>query len=107
MEIAEVIKKLRGDMTKVQFSKVIDCSQSVLSMYEKGTRTPPIATLQKIADVTNTELIIAFREKEQSDNPEVSDEEKVDKEIKRLSKLTPKQKVTEKDMADMIKNGKW
>jgi len=67
MEIAEVLKELRGDMTKTEFSKVIDCSKSILTMYEKGMRTPPIATLQKIADATNTELIIEFREKEHAE----------------------------------------
>jgi|SRR5699024_10916055 len=107
MEIAEVLKELRGDMTKTEFSKVIGCSQSILSMYEKGERLPPIPTLQKIADATNTELIIEFREKEQVENREDTKEEKVDKEIKRLSKLIPKQKVTEEDMAEMIKNGEW
>lgn len=107
MEIAEVLKELRGDMTKTEFSKVIGCSQSILSMYEKGERLPPIPTLQKIADATNTELIIEFREKEQSGNQEESEEEKVDKEIRRLSKVIPKQKVTEKELAEMIKEGEW
>jgi len=107
MEIAEVLKELRGDMTKIEFSKGIDCSQSILSMYEKGTCTPSIATLQKMADATNTELIIEFREKEQSGNQEESEEEKVDKEIRRLSKVIPKQKVTEKELAEMIKEGEW
>lgn len=107
MEIAEVLKELRGDMTKTEFSKGFDCSKSILTMYEKGKRTPTIDTLQQIADATNTELIIEFREKEQVENREDTEEEKVDKEIKRLSKLTPKQKVTEEDMAEMIKNGEW
>ena len=82
MEIAEVLKELRGDMTKTEFSKVIGCSKSILTMYEKGTRKPPIAALQQMADATNTELIIEFREKEQAE----IEEEKIDKVLQHKNK---------------------
>lgn len=51
-EMQEMLKKLRKKrgLTQEQFANIIHITQEAYSNYERGTRTPDIITLIKIAD---------------------------------------------------------
>ncbi len=51
-EMQEMLRKLRKKrgLTQEQFADIIHITQEAYSNYERGTRTPDIITLIKIAD---------------------------------------------------------
>ena len=53
----------RENMSQQQFSKFLGVSTSLIAQYETGDRNPSMPMLRKIAEMTNTELVIEFREK--------------------------------------------
>lgn len=60
MDIAfrEKLKKLRGTKSMTQFAKELGMSKSNYSVIESGKSNPTITTLERIAELTDTELII-------------------------------------------------
>lgn len=60
MEVAfrEKLIKLRGTKTVTQFAKEIGMSKSNYSLIESGKSNPTIKTLQRIAKLTNSTLVI-------------------------------------------------
>lgn len=52
------LKKLRGKKTRKVFSEELGMSISNYSLIESGKSNPTIPTLQRIAEVTDTELVV-------------------------------------------------
>ncbi|OCK13513.1 transcriptional regulator [Enterococcus faecalis] len=52
------LKKLRGTKSMTQFAKELGMSKSNYSVIESGKSNPTITTLERIAELTDTELII-------------------------------------------------
>lgn len=60
MDVAfrEKLVKLRGTKTVTQFAKELGMSKSNYSLIESGKSNPTIKTLQRIAKLTNTTLVV-------------------------------------------------
>jgi transcriptional regulator with XRE-family HTH domain len=54
---------LRADleMTQTEFGRLLGVPQSTVARLESGKQAPSVATLKRIADATDTELVIEFR----------------------------------------------
>ncbi|MFA7074945.1 MAG: XRE family transcriptional regulator [Endomicrobiaceae bacterium] len=66
--IGERVKKYRELMklTKVELAKQIDCDPSLITKYEKGTRTLSIQNILKIANILKVPVEFFFTDKEYS-----------------------------------------
>ncbi len=49
--LGDVVRQLRQDKTQKEFAKMLDVSQSTLSMWESGKVTPDLENLEKLAEV--------------------------------------------------------
>ena len=54
----ERLKQMRGTKSMTQFAKELGMSKSNYSVIESGKSNPTITTLERIAELTDTELII-------------------------------------------------
>lgn len=54
----------RQNMSQTQFSRFLGVSTSLIAQYETGDRNPSLTMLRKIAKMTDTELVIDFKEKD-------------------------------------------
>ena len=61
--VAFEINGLRAErnMTQTEFGRLIGVPQSTVARLESGTQAPSVATLKRIAEATDTELVIEFR----------------------------------------------
>lgn len=95
MDIGNKIKNIRkkDSLTQIEFSKQIGISRNALINYEKGTRTPPVDVLLKIAsyfDEPISELM--------NTTPTLSsDEAKTLQELNLVEASTKSSSVSEKD----------
>lgn len=62
-EVSLRIGGLRADldMTQTEFGRLIGVPQSTIARLESGKQAPSVATLKRIAEATDTELVIEFR----------------------------------------------
>lgn len=60
MELAfrESLKKMRGTKSKEKFSQELEMSRSNYSLIESGKSDPTLKTLERIAELTNSTLVI-------------------------------------------------
>ena len=60
MELAfrESLKKMRGTKSKEKFSQELEMSRSNYSLIESGKSDPTVKTLERIAELTNSTLVI-------------------------------------------------
>ena len=60
MELAfrESLKKMRGTKSKEKFSQELEMSRSNYSLIESGKSDPTLKTLEQIAELTNSTLVI-------------------------------------------------
>lgn len=49
--LGEIVRLLRRDKTQKEFAKMLEVSQSTLSMWESGKVTPDLENLEKLAEV--------------------------------------------------------
>ncbi len=56
LTLGQRIRLLRGERTQAEFSKLLDKSQDILSMYEVDKVLPSIDVLSVIADMSNVTL---------------------------------------------------
>jgi transcriptional regulator with XRE-family HTH domain len=49
------------DMTQSEFGRLVGVPQSTVARLESGSQAPSVATLERIAKATGTELVIEFR----------------------------------------------
>ena len=49
------------DMTQTEFGRLVGVPQSTVARLESGKQAPSVATLQRIARATDSELVIEFR----------------------------------------------
>ena len=54
----ESLKKMRGNKSKEKFSKELEMSRSNYSLIESGKSDPTVKTLERIAELTNSTLVI-------------------------------------------------
>lgn len=60
MDIGKEIKKARGNLTQVEFSKKMNVSRSYLNDLENNRRSPSVETLNKLALAQGKKLEIKF-----------------------------------------------
>ncbi|MGH1793434.1 helix-turn-helix transcriptional regulator [Enterococcus faecalis] len=58
MAFREKLIKLRGTKTITQFAKEIGMSKSNYSLIESGKSNPTLKTLQRIAELTQSKLVV-------------------------------------------------
>ncbi|OQO83312.1 transcriptional regulator [Enterococcus casseliflavus] len=54
----ERLRKMRGTKTVTKFAEELGMSKSNYSLIESGKSTPTLKTLQRIAELTNTTLVV-------------------------------------------------
>jgi DNA-binding XRE family transcriptional regulator len=69
--VAFKLNGLRAErnMTQTEFGRLIGVPQSTVARLESGTQAPSVATLKRIAEATDTELVIEFRRPEHKRRP--------------------------------------
>lgn len=72
METSEVIRNLRtkNNLSSKELSKILNISESSVSLYEKGKRKPSLDLLIKIADYfsVSTDYLLGISDKENENN---------------------------------------
>jgi transcriptional regulator with XRE-family HTH domain len=64
MDFGKKVRKLRKDrgLKQVDLAKVLGCSVDHIQSIESGRRKPSVDLLEKIAEATNTMLVVIFFE---------------------------------------------
>jgi len=74
MNTNQIIRNLRikNKLSSKEFSKILNISESAISLYENGKRTPSISLIIKMADYFNvsTDYILGVTEKKHQFNTE-------------------------------------
>jgi transcriptional regulator with XRE-family HTH domain len=63
MDVSELVRKARRDagLTQAQLAHRAGTAQSAVAAYEAGTRTPSLATLQRLLDGSEHDLLLSAR----------------------------------------------
>lgn len=74
MELAfrESLKKMRGTKSKEKFSQELEMSRSNYSRIESGKSDPTIKTLEQIAKLTNSTLVVDLIPNEPTETEQVT-----------------------------------
>lgn len=71
METGEIIRNLRikNNLTSKELSRILNVSESSISLYESGKRNPSISQLVKLSDFfkVSTDFLLGIDRKENSD----------------------------------------
>ncbi|MEL7647430.1 MAG: helix-turn-helix transcriptional regulator [Sedimentibacter sp.] len=71
METGEIIRNLRikNNLTSKELSRILNVSESSISLYESGKRNPSISQLVKLSDYfkVSTDFLLGIDRKENSD----------------------------------------
>lgn len=54
----EKLKKMRGTKSRAKFAKELEMTKANYSMIERGASNPTIKTLKRMAELTNSTLVI-------------------------------------------------
>lgn len=60
--VAAKIKEARGEMTRTELASASGLSFHTIRAYEEGTRTPPLKTLERLAEATGKPVSWFFSE---------------------------------------------
>lgn len=58
MDIGNIFVELRGNNTQQKFAESIGISRTYLSYIENNRKSPSIKTLEKLAELTGTKLVV-------------------------------------------------
>ena len=83
MELAfrESLKKMRGTKSKEKFSQELEMSRSNYSRIESGKSDPTIKTLEQIAKLTNSTLVVDLIPNEPTESEKVTLDLEMEEEI--------------------------
>lgn len=90
MELAfrESLKKMRGTKSKEKFSQELEMSRSNYSRIESGKSDPTIKTLEQIAKLTNSTLVVDLIPNEPTETEQVTLELEMEEEKSNILDIT-------------------
>lgn len=90
MELAfrESLKKMRGTKSKEKFSQELEMSRSNYSRIESGKSDPTIKTLEQIAKLTNSTLVVDLIPNEPTETEQVTLELEMEEEKSDILDIT-------------------